>query len=50
MDRFIGEEKKGIAYDSSKLVKMGFECKYDKKKIFDDSVKCGRRLGSIFLN
>ncbi|TYH58298.1 hypothetical protein ES332_D08G144400v1 [Gossypium tomentosum] len=49
-EEFMGEEKKGIAYDSSKLVKLGFEYKYDMKKILDDSVKCGRRLGSIFLN
>ncbi|GMI95549.1 hypothetical protein like AT4G27250 [Hibiscus trionum] len=45
---FMGEEKKGIACDSSKLVEMGFEYKYDLNKILDDSVKCGRRLGSVF--
>ena len=50
MNRFMGEEKKGNACDSSKLVKMGFEYKHDMKQILDDSVKCGRRLGAIFLN
>ncbi|XP_022733349.1 putative anthocyanidin reductase [Durio zibethinus] len=49
-EEFMGEEKKGIACDSSKLVKMGFEYKHDMKKILDDSVICGRRLGAIFLN
>ncbi|XWS48822.1 hypothetical protein CRYUN_Cryun13aG0109400 [Craigia yunnanensis] len=49
-EEFMGEEKKGIGCDSSKLVKMGFEYKHDMKKILDDSVKCGKRLGAIFLN
>ncbi|KAE8717174.1 hypothetical protein F3Y22_tig00110057pilonHSYRG00084 [Hibiscus syriacus] len=47
---FMGEDKKGVACDTSKLVEMGFEYKYDLNKILDDSVTCGRRLGSIFLN
>ncbi|XVE58036.1 hypothetical protein DITRI_Ditri04bG0137900 [Diplodiscus trichospermus] len=49
-EEFMGEEKKCIACDSTKLEKMGFEYRHDMKKILDDSVKCGRRLGSIFLN
>ncbi|XWS61644.1 hypothetical protein CRYUN_Cryun07bG0144000 [Craigia yunnanensis] len=36
-EEFMGEEKKGIACDSSKLVKMGFEYKHDMKQILDDS-------------
>ncbi|KAK8509046.1 hypothetical protein V6N13_100515 [Hibiscus sabdariffa] len=47
---FMGQEKQGVACDTSKLVEMGFEYKYDLTKILDDSVKCGRRLGSVFLN
>ncbi|OMO79736.1 hypothetical protein CCACVL1_13478 [Corchorus capsularis] len=44
----MGEEKGGInGLDSSKLMKMGFEYKNDLKKILDDSVKCGRRLGAL---
>lgn len=43
----MGEEKEGIAWDSSKLVKMGFEYKEDMGKILDDSVKCGKRLAAL---
>lgn len=49
-EEFTGEEKKGIPCDSSKLMRMGFEYKHDMKKILDDGVLCGRRLGAIFLN
>ncbi|XVF51348.1 hypothetical protein PTKIN_Ptkin04bG0177900 [Pterospermum kingtungense] len=49
-EEFMGEERTGIACDLSKLVKMGFKYKHDMKKILDDSVECGRRLGAIFLN
>ncbi|KAE8662060.1 1-acyl-sn-glycerol-3-phosphate acyltransferase delta isoform 1 [Hibiscus syriacus] len=43
----MGEEKEGIAWDKSKLVKMGFVYKYDMENILDDSVKCGRRLAVV---
>ncbi|MBA0835196.1 hypothetical protein Goarm_007491 [Gossypium armourianum] len=46
-EELMGEEKEGIAWDSSKLVKMGFEYKEDMGKILDDSVKCGRRLAAV---
>ncbi|GAV65790.1 Epimerase domain-containing protein, partial [Cephalotus follicularis] len=39
--------KRGIKCDCSKLMKMGFEYKYDMKKIIEDSVACGRRLGVL---
>ncbi|KAL4384700.1 hypothetical protein GQ457_15G008860 [Hibiscus cannabinus] len=45
--RVMGEEKEGLAWDNSKLVKMGFVYKYDMKKILDDSVNCGRRLATV---
>ncbi|XP_039046662.1 anthocyanidin reductase ((2S)-flavan-3-ol-forming)-like isoform X1 [Hibiscus syriacus] len=45
--RLMGEEKEGIAWDKSKLVKMGFVYKYDMENILNDSVKCGRRLGAV---
>ncbi|GAV92031.1 Epimerase domain-containing protein [Cephalotus follicularis] len=48
----IGEEfmegpRRGIKCDCSKLIKMGFEYKYDTKKIIEHSVACGRRLGVL---
>ncbi|XWS48823.1 hypothetical protein CRYUN_Cryun13aG0109500 [Craigia yunnanensis] len=46
---FMGKEKGGIGLDSSKLTTMGFQYKCDMKKILDDGVKCGRRLGALSL-
>ncbi|OMP02962.1 NAD-dependent epimerase/dehydratase [Corchorus olitorius] len=43
-EEFMGEEMEAISCDRSKLVKMGFEYKYDMKNILDDGVKCGSRL------
>ncbi|OMP02960.1 NAD-dependent epimerase/dehydratase [Corchorus olitorius] len=48
-EEFMGEEKKASSCDNSKLVKMGFEYKYNLKNILDDSVNCGRRLGAVFI-
>ncbi|KAG8476477.1 hypothetical protein CXB51_033370 [Gossypium anomalum] len=45
--KLMGEEKEGITWDNSKLVKMGFEYKEDMGKILDDSVKCGMRLAAV---
>ncbi|KAJ6426482.1 hypothetical protein OIU84_022138 [Salix udensis] len=39
-------EIRGIKCDSSKLIRMGFEYKYDMRKIIDESLECGKRLGS----
>ncbi|XP_023920327.1 NADPH HC-toxin reductase 1 isoform X3 [Quercus suber] len=44
---FIEGPDKGVTFDSTKLMKMGFEYAYDTKKILDDSVACGRRLGYL---
>ncbi|KAK6251416.1 NAD-dependent epimerase/dehydratase - like 10 [Theobroma cacao] len=46
-EELMGEEKGGIAFDSSKLIKMGFHYKCDMKKILDDSMECRRRLGAL---
>ncbi|XP_050228304.1 anthocyanidin reductase ((2S)-flavan-3-ol-forming)-like [Mercurialis annua] len=48
-DRFMGETEEEIKFDSSKLSKLGFDYKYDLKKILDESLECGKRLGEIFL-
>lgn len=40
-------ETRGIKCDSSKLIKMGFEYKYDMRKIIDDSLECGKRMGAL---
>lgn len=40
-----GVEGPTCKWDYTKLVKEGFEYKYDLKKIVDDSVETGRRLG-----
>ena len=45
--RFIEGPDKGVTFDSTKLMKMGFEYAYDTKMILDDSVACGRRLGYL---
>ncbi|KAJ6712609.1 ANTHOCYANIDIN REDUCTASE-LIKE [Salix purpurea] len=42
-------EIRGIKCDSSKLIRMGFEYKYDMRKIFDESLECGKRLGALQL-
>ncbi|XP_050269035.1 anthocyanidin reductase ((2S)-flavan-3-ol-forming)-like [Quercus robur] len=41
---FIEGPDKGVTFDSTKLMKMGFEYAYDTKKILEDSVACGRRV------
>ncbi|KAJ4837998.1 hypothetical protein Tsubulata_027875, partial [Turnera subulata] len=46
-ESFAGESEEGIACDSSKLTKIGFEYKCDLKKIIHDSLECGRRLGAF---
>ncbi|XP_059662227.1 NADPH HC-toxin reductase 1-like [Cornus florida] len=43
----MGGPERGSRCDFTKLVKEGFEYKYDMKKILDDSVECGRRLGVL---
>ncbi|KAJ4837996.1 hypothetical protein Tsubulata_027873 [Turnera subulata] len=42
-----GEAKEGIACDSSKLTKIGFEYKFGLKNILDDSLQCAKRLGVL---
>uniref|UniRef100_A0A6N2MVG6 NAD-dependent epimerase/dehydratase domain-containing protein n=1 Tax=Salix viminalis TaxID=40686 RepID=A0A6N2MVG6_SALVM len=42
-------EIRGIKCDSSKLIKMGFEYKYNMRKIIDESLECGKRLGALQL-
>ncbi|XP_011022524.1 PREDICTED: dihydroflavonol-4-reductase-like [Populus euphratica] len=42
-------EIRGIKCDSSKLMKMGFEYKYDMRKIIDESLDCGKRLAALQL-
>ncbi|XWS50070.1 hypothetical protein CRYUN_Cryun12cG0056700 [Craigia yunnanensis] len=42
------DQRSGVGWDCSKLIKMGFQYKFDTKQILDDSVKCGRRLGALF--
>ncbi|KAF3960442.1 hypothetical protein CMV_014842 [Castanea mollissima] len=44
---FVEGPDKGVTFDSTKLMKMGFEYAYDTKKILDDSVACGSRLGYL---
>ncbi|XP_059662228.1 NADPH HC-toxin reductase 1-like [Cornus florida] len=45
---FMGGAERGSSRcDPTKLMKEGFEYKYDMKKILDDSVECGRRLGVL---
>ncbi|GLT78119.1 hypothetical protein SLA2020_496650 [Shorea laevis] len=45
---FMDEQDKGVVeFDSSKLMRMGFEYKYDMKKILDDSFNCGRQMGAL---
>ncbi|KAK4601349.1 hypothetical protein RGQ29_010772 [Quercus rubra] len=44
---FIEGPDKGVRCDSTKLMEMGFDYAYDTKKILDDSVACGRRLGYL---
>ncbi|KAJ4823159.1 hypothetical protein Tsubulata_016398 [Turnera subulata] len=46
-DKFKGEEETGSICDSSKLRKLGFDYKYDQKKIIDESFECGKRLGAL---
>lgn len=48
MGRFMGEPlESGVGCDNSRLIEMGFEYKHDLKRILDDSVRCGRRLGIL---
>ncbi|XP_011026912.1 PREDICTED: vestitone reductase-like isoform X1 [Populus euphratica] len=42
-------ETRGIKCDSSKLIKMGSAYKYDMRKIIDDSLECGKRMGALQL-
>lgn len=44
---FMEGSAEGVRCDFTKLMKIGFQYKYDTKKILDDSVACGRRLGSL---
>lgn len=46
----MGGPDRGSSCDSKKLMEMGFEYKYDMKKILDDSVHCGIRLGVLSLD
>ncbi|CAL5437641.1 unnamed protein product [Camellia sinensis] len=46
----MGGPKRGSSCDSMKLMEMGFQYKYDMKKILDDSVDSGFRLGALPLN
>ncbi|CAL5360179.1 unnamed protein product [Camellia sinensis] len=46
----VGGPKRGSSCDSTKLMEMGFQYKYDMKKILDDSVDTGFRLGALPLN
>lgn len=48
--RFMGQSSRRderTIIDNSRLKEMGFEYKYDFKKIIDDSVACGQRLGAL---
>ncbi|OMO79737.1 NAD-dependent epimerase/dehydratase [Corchorus capsularis] len=47
--KFMEDEGIEVVWDSSKLSNMGFQFKFDMKQILDDSVKCGQRLGVVFL-
>ncbi|PON82463.1 NAD(P)-binding domain containing protein [Trema orientale] len=44
---FLEGPEIGTEYDFTKLIKMGFQYKYDMKKIVDHSVACGRRFGAL---
>ncbi|GLT53667.1 hypothetical protein SLA2020_269240 [Shorea laevis] len=44
---FEGPDQGVVRCDSTKLMKMGFEYIFDKNKILDDSVACGRRCGAL---
>ncbi|EXC02928.1 hypothetical protein L484_012053 [Morus notabilis] len=44
---FLEGPERGTTYDFTKLMKLGFEYKYDVKKILDQSVECGRRFGAL---
>ncbi|XP_028086294.1 anthocyanidin reductase ((2S)-flavan-3-ol-forming)-like [Camellia sinensis] len=46
----VGGPMRGSSCDSVKLMEMGFQYKYDMKKILDDSVDSGFRLGALPLN
>ncbi|KAA8528254.1 hypothetical protein F0562_035495 [Nyssa sinensis] len=46
----MGGADRGSRCDSTKLMKVGFEYKYDMKKILDDSVEGARRLGVAALS
>ncbi|WCJ27789.1 NAD(P)-binding Rossmann-fold superfamily protein [Euphorbia peplus] len=46
-DQFMGEAGEKVILDTSKLIKMGFEYKYDTKKILDDTIKCETRIGTL---
>ncbi|CAL5442667.1 unnamed protein product [Camellia sinensis] len=46
----VGGPSRGSSCDSGKLMEMGFQYKYDMKKILDDSVDSGFRLGALPLN
>ncbi|KAK9274729.1 hypothetical protein L1049_021980 [Liquidambar formosana] len=48
-EEFMGGPERGSRCDSAKLMNMGFEYKYNMKKIVDDNVECGRRLGALYL-
>ncbi|KAI7988943.1 Noscapine synthase SDR1 [Camellia lanceoleosa] len=43
----MGGPERGSNCDSSKLMEMGFQYKYDLKRILDDSVNCGIRVGAL---
>ena len=43
----VEEEAAACNWDFSKLVKEGFEYKYGLKKILDDTVESGMRLGAL---
>ncbi|XP_040989807.1 putative anthocyanidin reductase [Juglans microcarpa x Juglans regia] len=42
-----GPTNNGVGCDFTKLIKMGFEYKYDKNKILDESVASGERFGAL---
>nr|DAD36317.1 TPA_asm: hypothetical protein HUJ06_006958 [Nelumbo nucifera] len=42
-----GPERGGIRFGSTKLIDIGFEYKYDTRKILEESLQCGRRMGIL---
>ncbi|KAF6140899.1 hypothetical protein GIB67_042312 [Kingdonia uniflora] len=46
-EKFIEGQEMGVQGGSTKLTDIGFEYKYDLKKMLDENVACARRLGRL---